>query len=159
MPSNTPTLDFYKDLAIIGGGIIALVTFFFGYLEYLRQGRQHSAAAFVQMRRRFLESDRFQHILKLLSDDDPSVREISIQDRRNFIGFFEEIALMVNSKMIRLDTAHYMFGYYVLLSDRSSHLWEDLDRSSTYWTVFNEFARVMRELDKTAKIEPRSLGF
>ena len=96
MPSNTPTLDFYKDLAIIGGGIIALVTFFFGYLEYLRQGRQHSAAAFVQMRRRFLESDRFQHILKLLSDDDPSVREISIQDRRNFIGFFEEIALMVN---------------------------------------------------------------
>ena len=53
--------------------------------------------------------------------------------------------------MIRLDTAHYMFGYYVLLSDRSSHLWEDLDRSSTYWTVFNEFARVMRELDRRPK--------
>ncbi len=160
MPLQTPPpLDFWKDVAIIAGGIVALVTFFFGYLEYIRQGRQHSAAAFVQMRRRFLESDRIQHILKLLTSDDPTLQHISIQDRRNFLGFFEEIALMVNSKMIRIDIAHYMFGYYILLADRSQHLWHELDRESPYWTVFNEFVRIIRAMDRDPHIKPRSLGF
>ena len=154
-----PVLDFWKDIAIILGGVVALVTFYFGYLEFNRQGRQHNAASFVQMRRRFLESPTYTTILNLLATDDPSLRDVPIQDRRNLVGFFEEIALMVNSGMTKPEVAHYMYGYYVLLTERSENLWWDLDRNSIYWTVFREFARLMHEYESAPATSRRELRF
>jgi hypothetical protein len=58
----------------------------------------------------------------------------------------EEVALMVNSRIIRKEIAHYMFGYYVLLADDSKHIWNDLDQESVYWTVFRNFAKLMRKM-------------
>jgi hypothetical protein len=144
-----------KDLAIILAGVVALTTFFFGVLEYARQGHQARAQNFVEMRRRFLENELFRQILNLLATDDGRLREVPIQDRRNFVGFLEEVALMVNSKLISREVAHYMFGYYVLLTDRSEHFWEGLDRPSVYWSVFRRFASSMGEVG-----EPKAeLGF
>lgn len=135
-----------KDFAIILAGVIALTTFLSGVLEYSRQGKSRRAEHFVDMRRRFLENDSFRQTLNLLPSDDPRLREISIQDRRNFIGFLEEVALMVNSRIIRREVAHYMFGYYVGLAERSEHLWEGLDKKSMYWTVFREFAMSLQDV-------------
>lgn len=141
-------LSVIKDFAIILAGVIALTTFLSGVLEYGRQGRSRRAEHFVEMRRRFLEDDSFRQTLNLLARDDARLRELSIQDRRNFIGFFEEVALMVNSRIIRREVAHYMFGYYVGLAARSENLWEGLDKESEYWTVFREFAATLREVKK-----------
>jgi hypothetical protein len=136
-------LSFWKDLAIILAGIVALITFFFGVLEYWRQNNQNRASRFVEMRRRFLENELFRTILNLLATDDPRLREISIQDRRNFGGFLEEVALMVNSKMIAPAVALYMFGDYVLMTNRSENFWHGLNKEGLYWTVFREFAAEM----------------
>ena len=151
-------ISLLKDLAIIIAGIVALITFFFGVLEYVRQGRQHNAANFVQMRRRFLESELFRNVLDLLATDDPKLREVSVQDRRNFVGFLEEVALMANSQIIRPDVAYYMFGYYVVLTDRSEHIWVDLDRDGPYWAVFRRFAAQMRAF-KPSETDMLSLKF
>jgi len=140
------TLDTVKDLSIVGAGVIALTTFFSGVVEYARQNHARRAEQFVLMRRRFLEDPLFREILNCLAADDPKLADFPIQDRRNFIGFLEEVALMVNSRIIRREVAHYMFGYYVLLVDRSQHLWADLDRESVYWTVFRNFAALMRKI-------------
>jgi hypothetical protein len=142
-------LSTVKDFAIILAGVIALTTFFSGVLEYNRQGRSRRAEHFVDMRRRFLENDSFRQTLNLLPGDDVRLKEISIQDRRNFIGFLEEVALMVNSKIIRREVAHYMFGYYVGLAEKSEHLWEGLDKNSVYWTVFREFAHALHDVKGT----------
>lgn len=158
MPTPNP-LDFWKDLAIILAGVVALITFFFGVLEFVRQGRQHNASNFVQMRRRFLETETFRHILNLLATDSPELEDLPIQDRRNFIGFFEEVALMVNSKMIRAEVAHYMFGYSVGLADRSKHLWIDLDRQSIYWTLFRDFAKLMKKFEQSPVLNEETLRF
>jgi len=147
-----------KDLAIIAGAMIALVTFFTGVLEYARQSHFRRAEQFVQMRRRFLETPLFQEILRLLATDDPALREIPIQDRRNFGGFLEEVALMVNSRMISRQVAHYMFGHYVVLTDRSVNFWHDLDRDEVYWQLFRRFAREMREL-KAKPVRIKRLRF
>jgi hypothetical protein len=40
-----------------------------------------------------------------------------------FLGFFEEVALMMNSGLIRKEVAHYMFGYYAI------HCWD----SKNFW--------------------------
>jgi hypothetical protein len=139
-------LDFWKDVAIIFGGVVALTTFFSGIFEYIRQGRQHRAANFVQMRRRFLEDPLFRDILNLMATDSPALKSTPIQDRRNFVGFLEEVALMVNSGLIRKEVAHYMFGYYVLLTDRCENFWDGLDRSSQYWSVFRQFSELMKTI-------------
>ena len=140
-------LDFYKDVAIILAGIIAFTTFLSGLLEYARQGRQRKAETFLHMRRRFLETPLFQHILNLLATDSDQLCQVSIQDRRNFGGFLEEVAIMVDSKLLSPELAHYMFGYYVLLTARSEHFWEDLDRSGPYWRLFWRFAGDMERLE------------
>lgn len=139
------TLSIAKDAAIVLGTVIALVTFLSGGLEYVRQGHQARAAHFIQMRRRFLETPQYREILDLLASDDPALRESSIQEKRNFVGFLEEVALMVNSGLIRLDVAHYMFGYYVLLCDQSENFWFGLNKQDLYWSVFRRFAATMRE--------------
>jgi len=156
---NQPQLDFWKDLAIIFGGVLAMTTFLSGMLEYVRQGRQHRASHFIQMRRRFLEDPLFRDILNLLASDPPALRETPIQDRRNFVGFLEEVAVMVNSGLIRQEVAHYMFGYYVLLTDRCEHFWEGLDRGSQYWSVFRRFASDMKELSRAESPSPPALRF
>src|ERR1700710_2074371 len=107
-------LDYWKDLAIILAGLVGFITFFSGVLEYGRQGRYKRAEQFVHMRRRFLETPLFQDILTLLPADSVNLTKIPVQDRRNFVGFLEEVALMVNSRLIDRRVAHYMFGYYVL---------------------------------------------
>ncbi len=154
-----PVLDFWKDLAIILAGIVGLITFFTGTLEYVRQGHQHRAQNFVQMRRRFLETPQYREILDLLAGDDPKLRDVSIQEKRNFIGFLEEVALMVNSRLISAEVAHYMFGYYVLLAARSEHFWEGLDRSSIYWTVFRLFAEEMEKMKVGSQDAMKALKF
>lgn len=147
-----------KDLAIIAGSVFALTTFLVGVMEYARQSNQRRAEHFVQLRRRFLETPQFQEILRLLSTDDPRLSHVPVQDRRNFGGFLEEVALMVNSRLIGRDVAHYMFGHYVLLAARSEHFWEGLDRSGTYWKLFHRFASEMEELSQQP-FDPKRLRF
>lgn len=147
--SGVDPLDYWKNWAIIAAGVIAFITFVTGLLEYVRQGRQHRAQNFVQMRRRFLETPQYRQILDKLAVDDPTLANESIQEKRNFIGFLEEVALMVNSKLIRREVAHYMFGYYVLLAAKSQHFWSGLDKESPYWTVFREFAVEMGQMNET----------
>ena len=154
-----PTLDFWKDVAIIFGGVIGLTTFFSGIFEYIRQGHQHRASNFLQMRRRFLEDPLFRDILNLMATDSPELKNTPIQDRRNFVGFLEEVALMVNSKLIRKEVAHYMFGYYVLLTDRCENFWDGLDRQSQYWSVFRQLAKQMKELGGNTEPDPKELRF
>lgn len=147
-------LSVTKDVAIIVGSGVALIGFFFGYLEYQRQIRQSRMTAFLDMRRRFLETPRFRDLLELLATDDPRLAQVSIQDRRNFLGFLEEIALMVESGMIRRNVAGYMFGYYALLCRRSEHFWPGLNPDSLYWQVFHRFADEMERFETENKKGP-----
>lgn len=151
-------LDVQKDFAIIAGSVIALVTFLSGVLEFARQSHLRRAEQFLHMRRRFLETPLFQEILRLLATDDPRLREIPVQDRRNFGGFLEEVALMVNSRLISREVAHYMFGHYVILTERSTHFWDGLDRQGTYWQLFHRFAEEMKAQSK-GKVDLDRLKF
>lgn len=144
------TLTVVKDLSIIIAGAVTLITFMMGVIQYARQGHDARATQFVQMRRRFLEDPAFRELLNLLATDDLRLAQMPIQDRRNFVGFFEEVALMVNSRIIKPGVAHYMFGYYVLLVDRSEHFWEGLDRDGVYWEVFRQFAAQMKSVKREA---------
>lgn len=150
VPAPLAALDIglIKDLSIILAGVVAVTTFFTGALEYGKRGRQERAEHFVQMRRRFLEATEHREILDMLQANDPAIAQYSIQLKRNFVGFLEEVALMVNSGLIKQQIAHYMFGYYVLLVDRNEAFWVGMDRNSEYWTLFRRFAAEMKKVEE-----------
>lgn len=152
-------LSFVKDLSIVVAGVIALVTFATGVFQYIRQGHQNRATQFIEMRRRFLENQTFRNILNLLASDDPMLSEIPVQDRRNLVGFLEEVALMMNSHLIRPRVAHYMFGYYAILIDDSKYFWDGLEKRSIYWRLFHGFVQTMRAMSSQQQPETKELVF
>lgn len=145
-----------KDVSIIVAGVVGFIGLLSGAVEYRRQRRHIRAQHFIDLRRRFLENDRFRGILDLLASDDPRLANTSVQDRRNLVGFMEEVAIMVDSRLVKLDIAHYMFGYYVLLVANSTHFWEGLNPESEYWTLFRHF---VDELKGRPANELKSLEF
>ncbi len=146
-------LDTVKDVSIIIGGGIAFLTLWQGLFQYARQNHATRAAQFIDLRRRFLEEESFQQILTLVHDNCSDLKSTSIQERRNLVGFLEEIALMMNSGLIRPEVAHYMFGYYVLLINDCEDFWDGLDRDGEYWAVFRAFAQKMRSMSVSKSID------
>lgn len=133
-----------KDFSIIVGGLVTIFAFVNGLLEYRRQGAQKRVEHFTMLRRRLKENPIFKEICGLMFADDPRLATIDPQDKRDFIGLLEEVALQVNSGLIRPELAHYMFGYYTVSCMDSSHFWANLKLDDTYWKLFYDFARDMK---------------
>lgn len=152
-------LNTTKDFSIVVAGVIALVTFVTGTLEYRRRGQHERAETFIRMRSRFQESPVFRRILDLLSTNDPAVKDVSVQDRRNLVGFLEEVGLMVNSKLVRPEVAKLMFGVYVDLVNKSDDFWEGMDRTSVDWTMFRRFSETLRKVAEAPPASDAKLRF
>src|ERR1700740_1522175 len=151
--------DAAKDIATVFGVAIALFALIKGVIEYRHQGAQKRAESFALMRQRFKDDLSFKEICDLLEMDDPRLVDIEFKDKRDFLGFFEEIALMVNSKLISPAGAHYMFGDYAIRCFDSSNFWTTVNRDSPYWSLFNEFARQMKDIEKDFSSKKRALRF
>lgn len=148
-----------KDVSIIVAGLIALITFVTGTLEYRRRGRQERAETFMQMRRRFQESPEFRLILDLVTKNDPTVAHVNSQERRNLAGFLEEVGLMVNSGLIRPEVARVMFGVYVDLVKNSPSFWEGLEPESPDWTMFRRLSKILDDVGKRPPASNNRLRF
>ena len=91
--------------------------------------------------------------------NDLKLQSVPYKDKRDYLGFFEEIALMVNSGIIRIELAHYMFGYYAIRCWESDCFWGDVNRDSQYWVLFKEFVRKMKEIENTFTYDERKFRF
>jgi hypothetical protein len=155
LDTNTVTAgtDWKTITEIIGAGL-ALATLLKGTVEYVKQGSQKRTELFLKMRDRY---DKFLDICTLLeTQDEPessnNLRMLSFDRKRDFIGFYEEIALMTRSGLIRPAVAHYMFGYYAIRCWESDDFWSSLsggpNRQSKYWGVFRKFALDMQREER-----------
>jgi hypothetical protein len=99
------------------------------------------------MRKRFKDNKDFIMICNYLENDDAKLKEIDFSLKRDFIGFFEELALLLNSGLIKKYVALNMFGYYALDCDSSKNFWEGYDRGEnhTYITTFENFIDDMKK--------------
>ena len=153
------TLSFLKDLAIAISGLIALFTFFNGLLEYKRQGAQKRVEHFVTLRRRLKENPAFKEISHMLFTNDPALANFNAQDKRDYIGLLEEVALLRNSGLIYPEVAHYMFGYYTVRCYDSPYFWSNVDRDGIYWTLFMDFAQEMKRKEEGYRFNRKNLHF
>ncbi|MCD9186637.1 MAG: hypothetical protein LUM44_09395 [Pyrinomonadaceae bacterium] len=153
------TLDDWKNIATIIGGVVALFALIKGVYEYIKQGAQKRAEQFFEMRNRFKDKDSFKEIADLTELDDPKLKEIPFKEKRDYLGFMEEIAISVNSKLIKPEIAHYMFGYYAIKCWKSRNFWSDINRDSLYWIVFKTFVEKMQEIEKNFEYDEKRMRF
>lgn len=142
------TLADTRDWAAIAAGVVAVATLVKAVVEYVHQGAQKRAEQFGRMRVRFKDNSEFREICDLLESEDPKLADVPFKDKRDLLGFFEEVALLVNSGLMRPKVAHYMFGYYAIRCWESRHFWQDINRDSPYWALFRDFAGRMVEVEK-----------
>lgn len=138
-----------SDTTIIAimGIVVAIVTAWIGLQQYRLQGQQKRATFFLGTRRKFEQNLEFKTISNLLEHDDPKLKDLSFEEKRDFLTFFEEIALMMHSSLIRKEVAHYMFGYYAIRCWKSDNFWSNLNRESTYWCNFKNLVMTLWRID------------
>jgi hypothetical protein len=142
------TLDDWRNIAIIIGTFVALVTLMKGIYEYTRQLAQKRSEQYAEMRKRFRESEVISKLIGMLETNDSNLAEVSWSEKVELLGFYEDIALMVNSGIIKRNVAFYMFGYYALRCWESEYFWYDVNRDSPYWSLFRNFVNEMKAIEE-----------
>ena len=147
------SIESAKDWATVIGVVVALFTLWKSLIEYTNQGKQKRAEHFLHMRERFKDNVDFKAMCDLLEQNSPELRDVAFKEKRDLLGFFEEIALMMNSGLVSPVVAHYMFGYYAILCWKSEYFWCGLNRHSDYWVLFRDFANQMIDAEKSFKYQ------
>ena len=144
LPSNQVNID-WKLVAEVVGAAVALATLIKGTLEYAKQGAQQRTELFLEMDRRFLD---FLDVCNLLErEDHDGLVALPFSRKLDFIGFYEELAMMMHTGLLRRSVVHYMFGYYAISCWESDAFWSGengLSRQSQYWALFGSFAQQMQ---------------
>jgi hypothetical protein len=113
-----------------------------GYFEYLRQGRQRRAEKYFELVREF---SKFDEILDLLRTDSPALKKLKPHQRERFLGFYEDLALLINSNLIQEHLAFYTFGYWLDRAWASKNFWQDpKNKEDSYWFLLRQMHFRMR---------------
>jgi hypothetical protein len=119
-----------------------------GIYEYTRQLAQKRSEQYAEMRKRFRESKVIFKLIGMLETNDSNLAEVSWSEKVELLGFYEDIALMVNSGLIKHNVAFYMFGYYAIRCWESEYFWNDVNRDSPYWSLFRNFVNEMTAIEE-----------
>jgi hypothetical protein len=141
-------LSLPNDVLVLLTIIATLLGIFKGLQEYIKQGREKRAQTFFQLEKEFFEKEITRQICKLLETDSVELKNISYEDKIKFIGFFEKIALLINSDLLKKEIAFYVYGFYIEKCSVSVNFWdEELDKNSPYWELFHQLSYQLKEIN------------
>lgn len=141
-------LDIIKAVTVCTASIVGIITLIKGYREYTRTTKLKRIELYNEYRQKMVSDENVKAILNLLENSSKELRELPRIKRYKFIGYFEDIALIMNSGFIKPEIAHYMFAYYAKMCWHNEDFWHDINRESHYWRVFKEFVLKMEDLEK-----------
>ena len=153
------TLNELKDLATIAAGIIAIFSLLKGLAEYSRDARHRRLQTLIHLRIRFTDSTALQTVREAIEDDDPeALSRVKKNLRIDFAALFEEVSLMLNSKLITENVAHSMFGFYAIQANESEAFWKGFNKikNEIYWKPFTDFSDRMKDFEITHPVFNRS---
>jgi hypothetical protein len=129
--------------------VVAVAGLWRSFIELAKQGSIKRAERFFAMRQRLREDKEFAEICQYLELRDPRLREVPLITRDRFIGFFEELTLLWNSRVFNDEIIYYMFGYYALRCWRSDDFWHDLNREQILWSHYRDMVRRLEFIEKS----------
>ncbi len=137
-------MDTIKDIATFVGLLAALWGLYKGFVEFALQGKQKRAEIFLKKQGEYFGNKSFNEIRGLLEKDDPKLKDTGFEEKRAYLTFFEEIAVLKNTRLINGDLAYYMFGYYATKCLESKNFWSGMNKKDIFWNVFLRFATEMQ---------------
>jgi hypothetical protein len=114
-------------------GFIAIAaTLFLNWRNYAQQNRQKRAEFYFKLwdQVRTPQPGRLDICEVIDAGQWKKLSEISVRERRQKFLFFEQVALLVNSKLIHPHIAHYMFGYHAIRCWDHDEFWGGLPPKS-----------------------------
>ena len=145
------------EVAALLGAVVGLGVLIKGLIEYTHQGRQRRADQFLELRRRFRDNEAMRRLCDLLADNSTKIRDVPFDDRRYYLALLEEVALIMNSHLIRPEVAHYFFGAFAISCWNSRTFWCDMNREDPYWALFRDFVAQMEKLRETYEYNRRTM--
>jgi hypothetical protein len=136
-----------KIIITIISGLIAIISIMKALLEYSKKNQLDRAKVYIELRKRFKETDNFATIISYLDSGDKRLATIDISDKLKFLGFLEEVALMVNSGLLNKKIANQSFGFYIRRAWENQYMWwEGNHKDSEYrillhW-LYNECVKI-----------------
>ena len=154
-------LDDVAKIGAVAGAMLGLGTFLKAIFEYTRSNAMKRADYFFGMRRTMYGNKKVVDIMMLLETGDQKLREVAYRDKMEFLGFYEEVAISNNSRLLNDRIAHYMFGYYAIRCWDSPYFWEEgqINKESMYWSLFRSFAEKMKTIEDRDRFSTSKLKF
>lgn len=137
-------MELIKNFPAILGVIVAIWGLWKGVIEFALQGSQKRAEIFLKKQNEYFSNKSFNEIRTLLEDDMDKLKEIPFEEKRSYLTFFEEVAVLRNTGLIKNDLAYYMYGYYATKCLESSNFWININKEKIFWNVFIRFAEEMK---------------
>jgi hypothetical protein len=152
-------IDLIRTLLLGLGTLGSFILVIKGIIEYSSQNSQKRASFFFDLIKEFKDNNTFTLISDLCENQNSNFNTVTYKQKCEYLGFFEEIALMMNSKLIKKEVAHYMFGYYAINCWKNENFWEGLARDGIYWRVFRDFINQMQEEKNNFKYSRKLFRF
>lgn len=148
-------------LTVVISSLISIVGFgslIKALVEFNLQGRQKRADYFDNLKNRLRTDEKLNKITSLLEENSIELKNINQMDKYYFLGFFEQIAVAVNSGLIKKNVAHYFFGYFAIRCWESTNFWyiseyESIAKNEYYWNTFKNFIELMQKIE-TKRVHP-----
>jgi len=133
-------------------GLITLGTFIKALIEFRLQGRQKRAELYNKFDKVF-DEESIKRIVDLVetnidNNNESAIKALPLIDRYYFLGFFEQISLAVNSKLLSKKVVYYMFGKFALNCWNTESYWDGIDKYSHEWYIFRCFVLEMEKEEK-----------
>ncbi len=146
-----------KNIILLVGGIVGLLALIKGVIEYSRNNAMKRAEYFSELHKQLNEVVVLSQICKYLDTNSLYLTKLGYAKKYHFLSFFETVALMVNTGLLKKDLAHYMFSYYAIRCYESKNFWADMNKNSPYWTLFCSFADEMKRIEERCKVNTAKL--
>lgn len=146
----------FQILGVVVGLCVAGIGFYktWAELKRLRQQRDehqrelHATARLkrtefllTQHRRLFDDPVLYQVLTYLDADDAALARPEMWNANRKFLTFIEEMAILVESRLVDPEVAYYMFGYYAIRARDGKNFNANINDIEEYWRLFRRFCR------------------
>ena len=147
-----------KNLAVLVGVAVAIWSLYRGVVEFRLQGTQKRAETFLKKQAEYFGNKAFNEIRTLLESDSQALTQVSVEDKRAYLNFFEEVAILKNSNLMSDELVFYMYGYYAAVCVQSENFWSNINKDKAYWVVFLSFAESMRDRIIRSEIARADIG-
>lgn len=131
-------------LITLFGFLVALVTIGFGFYQFKEEKRFRKLNHFTELRNRFKQNKDFTEIRQQVLKGDS--KDIDLMKLYDYVGFFEELQISINSGFVDEEKIYYLFGQYILAFDESN-LSKCIDKEASLWSVHKKLVITMINIE------------